>query len=171
MLNRIVELIKNTKEFTPIEKDEGVATIMGYGDKSTRRNAVKVLSAMEKDKAYRCKNLTPIITGREFKMYDQCCINGFMRALVKAGAIRREVVITGREIEIPNPKRNNIKQLERDIAYYNDCLATYNPRRNWPSQSVYRERIMWCEQKLEQLKALPTTIKIKEKITYFYKTY
>jgi hypothetical protein len=171
MLKRVVELIKNTDEFTPIEKDEGIATIVGYGEGWTRKNAVRVLSVMEKDKAYRCKDLTPIITGHAFKMYDQCCMIGLMRALVKAGAIRREVVVTGREIEIPNPKRNGIRQLERDIAYYNERLTFYNPRRDWISQSDYRERIMWCEQKLEQLKALPTTIKVKEKITYFYKTY
>lgn len=72
MLNRIVELIKNTNELTPNEKNEGIATIMGYGDRWTKRNAIKVLNAMEKDKAYRCKDLSPIITGREFKMYDQC---------------------------------------------------------------------------------------------------
>ena len=52
MLNRIVELIKNTDEFNPTEKDESIATIMGYGDKWTKRNAIKVLGVMEKGKAY-----------------------------------------------------------------------------------------------------------------------
>lgn len=170
MLNRIVELIKNTNELNHEEKCEGIVTIMNYGDSRTKRNATKVLNRMEKDVAYRCKDLTPIITGHEFKMYDQCCVNGFMKRLVKMSAIRREVVVTGREIEIPNPKRNKLKGYYEEIEYYEGRIANYNSR-DWYSKEEYEIRRDFCKRAAEELEALPKTIKVKEKIAYFYKTF
>jgi hypothetical protein len=173
MLNRIVELIKNTNELNHEEKCEGIVTIMGYGDKWTRRNAVKVLGAMEKGKAYRCKDLTPIITGREFEMYDQCCINGFMKRLVTMGAIRREVVVTGREIEIPNPKRTKLKRYYEDLSWCENIIANYVKPGSYyfMSRSEYISMAEEYKQKIADLESLPKTIKVKEKIAYFYKTF
>lgn len=165
MLNKIVELIKNTDEFTPIEKDESIATIMGYSHKWTRENAVKVLNAMEKGKAYRCKDLTPIITGREFKIYDQCGVNAFMKVLVKTGAIRREVVFTGREIEIPNPK---IAKLQEKIADWFWARDFYHRHRDDRQATLIQQNIKQCA---NEMATLSPTIKVKEKIAYFYKTY
>lgn len=160
-MKRLTSIVINSEEFNTEDKINLLTICADYRTRWAREKARRLLSAMEVEKPYTCRDVLNAAGRPEFAPYQEVSNN--FATLVRIGVIRREKVKTGRVLEIDNPKYANIYY---DIKWFEDYLA--RPNTDYISREVALSRLANLN---KQLLETPKTLSIEETITYYYRTF